>query len=129
MTEDEETFFVGNGEITVKKIELYRISKKIKTMIATGPVGYRMLEQQIEREKVKGLIRLKENLIECDNKQYHFNKIQSAAKVGTVTKSIIVKLVSHSKGKNYLLTLGIRTEKLDKLFTALEKARTSQIEL
>jgi hypothetical protein len=88
-----------------------------------------MLQEKIEKTGSEGKIRINEDLIECGDKKYPYNKIQSVAKVGTVTKSLLVKMISFTEGKNYLLTLGVRTDKLDELFTALERARLSKLDL
>jgi hypothetical protein len=128
---DPETiFFTDEGEVAVKKIEPHKIEKKIKSIVAGGPAGYIAFgRNKIEREGAKGTFRLTDHGIYCGDKQYPYDKIQSVAKVGTVTKSTVVTLQCSEENKRYQVVLGIRTSKPDELFTALEKARMSKLEV
>ena len=124
----EKMYFEGDGELIVKKIEHRGAGRKIGSWLVGGPVGYVAFgRDKTQKSKAKGRLVVTEKAIYCAGNTYEFQNILSLARIGTMHKSILVNFQNDVAGQRYDIKLEIRTKEMDRLFAALESARTSKI--
>ena len=125
---NEKMYFEGDGELIVKKIEHRGAGRKIVSWLAGGPVGYVAFgRDKTQKSKAKGKLIVTEKSIYCAGNTYEFQSILSLARIGTMHKSILVNFQNDVAGQRYDIKVEIRTKEMDRLFAALESARTSNI--
>lgn len=125
---EEKMYFEGDGEIVIKKIEHRDGGRKVTSWLVDGPIGYLAFgRDKTQKSKAKGKLVVTQKAIYCAGNEYSFAKILSLARIGTMHKSVLVNFKNDVAGERYDIKLEIKTNEMDRLFTALESTRMSKI--
>jgi hypothetical protein len=121
----EKIIYKENGEVIVKRVEHKGTGRKIASWLLAGPIGYVAIGRDKTRKRnVKGVLTVTNKAIYCSVNVYPFDQIVAITKERNKLLLILDKTMS---GTHFTVTLYIRTKHLDKLFHALENARTSHL--
>jgi ribosomal protein S27AE len=121
----EKIIYKENGEVIVKRVEHKGTGRKIASWLLAGPIGYVAIGRDKTRKRnVKGVLTVTNKAIYCSVNVYPFDQIVAITNERNKLLLILDKTMS---GTHFTVTLYIRTKHLDRLFHALENARTSHL--
>ena len=121
----EKIIYKENGEVIVKRVEHKGTGRKIASWLLAGPIGYVAIGRDKTRKRnVKGVLTVTNKAIYCSVNVYPFDQIVAITKERNKLLLILDKTMS---GTHFTVTLYIRTKHIDRLFQALENARTSHL--
>jgi ribosomal protein S27AE len=121
----EKIIYKENGEVIVKRVEHKGTGRKIASWLLAGPIGYVAIGRDKTRKRnVKGVLTVTNKAIYCSVNVYPFDQIVA---ITNERKKLLLILDKTMSGTHFTVTLYIRTKHLDRLFHALENARTSHL--
>jgi len=134
---EEKAYYKGEGELIVKKTEHRGAGRKIASWLAGGPIGYLAFgRDKTRKSKAKGTLVVTNKAIYCAGNDYPFDRILSITKKGRIRKSIELTFEKDVEvggrdagfgGGKYTIEVEIKTDDIDGLFKALEKAKMGHI--
>ena len=130
--EKETAYYDGDGELIIKRTKHKGLGTKAASWLALGPVGYIAFgRDKKSKSKAKGRLVVTNKALYCAGNEYPFDKILSITKQGRVRKSISLQfdteMTAGGTAGGYTVEVELKTDNIDALFDALERAKLSKV--